>query len=643
LSLLTVTNIELAYGTQIILDGATLAVDPGEKIGLVGRNGSGKTSLMRILLGAQAPDRGEVQLQRGIRVGYLSQDPEFDVHATVRATAEGAFTELHQLHVALHELFERMAEASADELTRLLKTQARLEAQIEAAGGYAIDHRIDATLHGLGFDNAQFQLNVGSLSGGQRGRLGLARLLLEAPDLLLLDEPTNHLDIAGREWLETFLADSYPGAVIVVSHDRWLLDRLVSRIVEVEAGAIREYPGGYEKYVSLRRERQLTQTRAYKKQLDHVRREQGYIRRYKAGQRARQAKGRETRLDRFKEQAMVERPVELDVMKLALPPSPRSGDLVIEASGIGKSYGERTLFGELDLVVTRGDRIGVIGPNGSGKSTLLRCLLAEFEPDTGTVRCGSRLSIGYYQQLHDHLDADLTVWEYLQSVVPSPDGRGPASEQQARDLAGAFLFSGLEQDKRLGEVSGGERSRAVLAGLVAGAHNLLVLDEPMNHLDIPSAERLEQVLTRNGSPSAGQYDGTLILVSHDRALLQATCNTLVVLDGEGAANVFEGSYLDLQSRSQPQDVAPAPKPRRTKQPKASATPSKADPLRRLKLDELEKQIEQIEGQISRIDQKLVSPKATRDGDYCRELLAAREALRQSLVPLEQEWAHRAQD
>src|SRR5262245_52212418 len=278
---------------------------------------------MKVMTGQLSPDSGTVSLQRSARAGYLSQDPNLDPDDTVRDAAERAFTELHDLHVQAHQLYEQMSEAAGEALEKLLKQQAKLDAAIEAAGGYAIDHKIDAMLHGLGFTDDQFTLKVSALSGGQKGRLGLARLLLEEPDLLLLDEPTNHLDIAGRQWLEEFLADEYPGAVIVVSHDRWLLDRVVSRIIDVERGAIREYPGNYHKYIELRRERQLTEARVYDKQVDRIRQEQGFIDRYRAGQRARQAKGREARLERFKRD-VVERPIELEVMNLQLPTAERS-------------------------------------------------------------------------------------------------------------------------------------------------------------------------------------------------------------------------------------------------------------------------------------------------------------------------------
>jgi len=633
--LLTLANVTCAFGSHVVLDEVTLSIEPGEKIGLIGRNGSGKTTLMRVMLGELKPDAGGHQLARGARVGYLRQDPAFEADETVRDAAEGAFAKLHRLHQVIEEVYEQMADATGSDLDRLMKRQARLETEMESAGGYAVGHRIEASLHGLGFTDDQMKLKTAVLSGGQLSRLGLARLLLEEPDLLLLDEPTNHLDIDGRQWLEHFLAEEYRGAVLVVSHDRWLLDRIVTRIVEVERGRLQEYPGNYHKYVALRDQQRLTHRRTYEKQLDRIRREEGYIRRYKAGQRARQAKGRESKLDRFKETELIDRPVELDVMNLSLPTAPRSGDQVIAAEAISKRYGDRILFEKLNMSLTRGDRLGIIGPNGAGKTTLVNCLLGHVKPDSGSVRVGSRLSIGYYRQIPHDLDPTMEVWRYLQSVIVSLDGQARASEQQARDLAGAFLFSGGEQDKILGDLSGGERARAVLAGLMAGAHNLLVLDEPSNHLDIPSAERLEEAVS-----SAGGYQGTLLLVTHDRALIDATCNELLVLDGAGGASQFHGGYSQWVERTEAEarqrdEAAAGAAPKRRRRKKAAPT-SGREPL-----DRLERRIERIEQSISEIDRSLLEPDVYTDGGRCRDLQVHRAELRDKLAPLETEWARRA--
>jgi ATP-binding cassette subfamily F protein 3 len=657
MAIATVNNLRHGYGGTLVLDGATLSIADGERIGLVGRNGCGKSTLMKVLAGDLQVDEGNVQVNRSAKVGYLSQHPRLDPSKTLREEAATAFAVIDILHAELDQVFTDMATAEGPKLEALFRRQEEIEARINRAGGYAIDHRVDATLHGLGFVDREFGTPVTSLSGGQKARLGLAKLLLEEPDLLLLDEPTNHLDIDGRRWLETFLAEEYVGAVVLVSHDRWLLDRVVTRIVEIDRGSVREYPGNYHAYVNLRRERQLSEARVYEKQLDKIRAEEEYIRKYKAGQRAKQARGRQTRLERFKEEHLVERSVELDVMHLSLPTPPRVGDIVTTAEHLTKKYGEKRLFSDFSLSVKPGDRIGIIGPNGAGKTTLVRALLGDLEADSGLVRRSPRLAIGWFRQTQDHLDLTLTVSQFLQSVIIGLDGSTKGSEQQARDLAGAFLFSGRDQDKPLSVLSGGERARAVLAGLVASAKNLLVLDEPTNHLDIPSAERLEQSLLDYGSDEgAGGTGGAVLLITHDRALLDAVCDRLVILDGQGRATVFEGGYSEYLAKFPPSAVERVkeeePKPaakasNAKKQPSAEAKKSgqpkgPKGPHAKLTLDEIERRIEALETKIRGIDRDLANPAVYSSPAKAKDLATQRERVVADLRPLEEEWARRAE-
>jgi ATP-binding cassette subfamily F protein 3 len=663
------SSIRHGYGTKIVLDGATVGIEAGEKVGLVGRNGGGKSTLMKVMAGIIAPDSGSVQIQRGARIGYLSQDPRLDPGDTLRHAAARAFAELDRLHRELEATYEKMAAPDAD-IDQLLKRQARLEEEMERAGGYAIDHRIDETLHGLGFTDAQFNLPVTALSGGQRARVGLARLLLEQPDLLLLDEPTNHLDIEGRKWLEHFLADEYPGAVLLVSHDRRLLDYVVHRIVEVEQGRVLEYPGNYADFIELRRERLLNHQRVFDKQQDKIRSEQQYIMRYKAGQRAKQARGRQTRLERYQRDEVGERPIELETMNLELPKAPRVGDHVLRAAGLSKRYDQKVLFSNLDISVTPGDRIGIIGPNGAGKTTLVRALLGDLNPDAGELKVSPQLSVGYFRQTQDHIDRTITVWEYLQRVIISNEGGARASEQQARNLAGAFLFSGNEQEKLVGDLSGGERARMVIAGLVAAAHNLIVLDEPTNHLDIPSAERMEAALAT--AEEGGAYEGSLILISHDRALLDACCTKLVIMDGQGGARVFEGSWSEWEARHAEELAAreaeakadaerqrqreakasssKAPAPKAAAGPAAPAAPKKSTAPRPpgakrapedMSTDDLEARITQIEERTRALDAELMDPAVYTDAKRSQKLTQERTRLQQELEPLEFEWSRRS--
>jgi len=658
LPILTCTNVAHRYGEDIILDGVSLSIEQGERIGVVGRNGTGKSTLLKILGGVLKHDQGNVSLQRGMKTGYLQQDPVFDPEETLRGAAEAAFERLHALHLELNGVFEEMAHAQGEELDRLLDRQVKLETEIVAAGGYAVDHKIDEVLHGVGFTDSQFSQKVGSLSGGQRGRLALCKLLLESPDVLLLDEPTNHLDIEARQWLESFLVNEYRGAVLLISHDRYLLDNVVNRIIETEQGRLIDYPGNYEKFRELRAERRTVMLRAFEAQQDRFRKEEAYIRRYKAGQRARQAKGRETRLEREKNAKTLERPMELAVFSLRLPESPRCSDSVASGRGLAKAYAardgtEKVLFHDLDISINRGERVGIIGPNGAGKTTLVRCLLGEVPVDAGVVRLGSNVIPGYYRQTHVGLDMSLPVWRYLQNVILKEVPGKAWSEQQARDLAGAFLFGGTEQEKELGVLSGGERSRAVLAGLLASAKNLLILDEPTNHLDIDSAERLEEALSLEGG-----YDGTLILISHDRALIDAVCDQLIILDGHGGAEVFPGGYTlwhekdvkrrreraaaEARAKAHAEEAAkrkaagvapPAPKAKRPDQP--------ASKLERLTTLDLEQRIEKIETRLREVDRLIAEPDTWRDHARMNQLGNERTKLLGEKEPLEFEWSRRA--
>jgi len=662
MSLVTLANLRFGHGTRLLLDGVSGSIHEGERVGLVGRNGCGKSTLFKLIAGILKPDDGEVQIARTVRIGYLEQDPRLPQGKTLRGAAAEAFASIDQLKEELEGVFERMGTAEPDELDKLMARQVSLEEAIDAAGGYAVDHKIDAALHGLGFTDADFELPVKSLSGGQKARLGLARLLLSNPDLLLLDEPTNHLDIEGRRWLEDFLAEEFKGSVVLISHDRWLLDRVVNRIIEIDRGVLREYPGNYAAFRSLRVERMLTVERQHEKQQDRIRQEQAFIDRYRAGQRAKQARGRETRLERFKEEALVEKHAEMGVMSLELPDPPQMGDFAFVAENISKSFGDRVCFKNLTLSARPGERIGIIGPNGAGKTTLVRTLLGDLEADSGEIKRSPRLSIGWFRQTQDHIDRNLLAWEFLQNTIRSLEGSPRASEQEARNLAGAFLFTGEEQDKAIGDLSGGERGRLVLASLIASAKNLLVLDEPTNHLDIPSAERLEEALDKFGAidksriGGKGGHGGVLLLISHDRALLDDVCDRLVILDGNGGARVFDGSYRDWEDRERAdrreadakakgkeREKARKQEPARTEPkpaPKEGPKPVKSR-FSNLPLEKIESRIADIGRELLKIDADFADPKVASDAGKMKKLLTRRDELQKEQSELEEEWLRKS--
>ena len=658
---LAATNLEHQYGDDLILDGVSISIEDDERVGVVGRNGTGKSTLLKILGGVLTPDSGSVSATKGARTGYLSQTPDLDPGVTLRDAVAGAFAHLHELAVELDGVFTAMGDAGGAELDRLLARQHRLEERIEAEGGMELDHKIDAVIEGLGFTGAQHGVRVKDLSGGQRARVALARLLLQQPRVLLLDEPTNHLDISGREWLETFLRDEFRGAVVLISHDRYLLDRVVDRIVEIEDARLIDYPGNYRAFREQRAQRRLTQLRAYEKQQTQFKREEAFIRKFKAGQRAKQARGRESRLDREKARS-IEKPLELDALRLSLPRARRSGDIVLTARGISKRYTNddaptTRLFEDLDLRIERGERWGVIGPNGAGKSTLVRVLLGEQAPDSGSVTQGTNLDIGHFTQTLDHLSPGASVYRQIQEDVRrDTDERVVLSELQARTIAGAFLFSGDEQEKEIRVLSGGERARVVLAALLASAKNLLVLDEPTNHLDIPSAERLEEAFAlerhdpKTGETTTGAYTGTLVLISHDRALIDAVCDHLVVLDGEGGVELFHGNYSQWRARAADAN-SEGPKSSRGSgtKPTAGAGPDRTasgtstrNRFSWMPVEKIETRIREIETEIRRLDAELGDASVWQDLERANALTDERDALSGELGELEEEWIRKAE-
>tara|TARA_R110002073_G_scaffold239285_1_gene400736 strand:+ start:274556 stop:276541 length:1986 start_codon:yes stop_codon:yes gene_type:complete len=657
---LTGTNLKLSYGEVEILKGMSFTVEPDEKIGVVGRNGSGKSTLLKVLSGLIKQDEGTVVVQQGSRVGYLHQNHDLKMNDTLVEAAARAFEIVEKLHAELEVVYEQMADAQDEQLQKLLNEQIRLDKAIENAGGYANDHKVEQILHGLGFTDSQFEIKVKDLSGGQKARVALAKLLLENPTVLLLDEPTNHLDVAGREWLEEFLRDTYQGAVVLISHDRYLLDKVVKRIVEVEDGRLVEYPGNYAAFRKQRVERRVTMLRAYEKQQEVFKREEAFIRQFKAGQRAKQAKGRESRLDREKLSAL-ERPVELDDMKLSLPKAERTGDIVVSAREISKSYpatdgSTKVLFHDLTFHIERGQRWGIIGPNGAGKTTLVRCLLEEQEIDSGKTKLGSKLAVGHFNQTHEGLDPDITVYRHIQNTIrKETDERVMMSEQDARNLAGAFMFSGRDQEKQIGVMSGGEQARAVLAALLASAKNVLVLDEPTNHLDIQASERLEKTIARThenpktGEKTEGDFEGTIIVISHDRALIDAVCDHILVLDGNGNAEVFAGTYTDwkLSKNTEKGAFVPTKQARPVpviKQEAPVCKPAISQEKNRfswMSIDKIDEQLKAHEIELKRIDAELGDSDVWNDFERANKLTERRDIIKIELGELETEWLNKS--
>ncbi|HOJ23194.1 MAG TPA: ABC-F family ATP-binding cassette domain-containing protein, partial [Armatimonadota bacterium] len=529
MSLLSVGELSKSYGTQEVLRSVSFIVGPGEKVALVGRNGCGKSTLLRLIAGKEEPDAGRVSLLPRTHIGYLSQEPDLSAGTTLLDAVTWAVPRLVELERRLQELEARL-EGHPSDAEELYAEYAEAQQEFAQAGGPAYAGRVKATLAGLGFRESDYELPVTALSGGQRTRAALAMLLLQEPDLLLLDEPTNHLDLPAIEWLEEYLTRTR-SALILVSHDRYFLDRVVTRVLELEEAEIHSYPGNYTAYSRIREERLARQQAVYERQLQQVEKLEEYIRRYGAGNRATMAKSREKALARIQLEPPRTRKAE---MRLDLSPGLRSGTEVVCIERLSKSYDGKQLFSGLELVVRRGERVGIVGPNGSGKTTLLRILMGQVDADAGHFAFGHNVEPGYFAQDLSGANPENTLLEEILDA-------GAATVEDARSLLARFLFFGDDVFKRVGDLSGGETNRMALARLLLSHANLLLLDEPTNHLDIAARDRLEEALLA--------FPGTVICASHDRYLLDRIATRIVEVAG-GEARVYDDTYAEYRRRKE---------------------------------------------------------------------------------------------
>ena len=534
MSLLSATDLAKAFGAQDVFEGVTLAIPHQSRIALVGPNGVGKTTLLRVLAGLEQPDRGRTQRARGLRVGYLPQETlAAEGRQSLQALSlwdfcVGALADLRSQEAELARLEGEMADPH--QAVRAMARYGPLQEAFERAGGYAYPSRVRRVLGGLGFTPPEDSVPLGRLSGGERTRAELARLLLEDPDLLILDEPTNHLDVEAVEWLEGWLVE-WPGSALVVSHDRYLLDRVAEAVWELTPRGLESFRGNYTAYVQQRQERRAFQQVTFDAQQEHMRKEQEYIRRNIAGQNTRQAQGRRKRLERMLRDEAIDRPKTEKTVHLALRTAPRSGDLVLETEALQVGYADdpAALFSVPDLVLKRAECAALIGPNGAGKTTFLKTILGDTPAFSGSVRMGAGLHLGYFAQAHQGLDPNRTVLQEIQETAP----RWTVS--QCRDFLARFLFTGDSIDKTIAILSGGERGRVALAKLALQGANLLLLDEPTNHLDLPSQEILQAALQ--------EFPGTILLVSHDRYLVNALATQVwAIHPGTRRMQVFTGNY-----------------------------------------------------------------------------------------------------
>ncbi len=633
-----------------MLRGTSLQVNPGEHVGLVGRNGAGKSTIFRLVRSEETADRGDVVRARGVRLGLLDQHVHFKPGSTVHESALAAFGRLQQIEHEMHELEHRMAEAD-DDLDKILERYSDLQHEFEHEGGFEYAARAESILQGLGFDRDMWSLETEKLSGGQQNRLGLACLLLAQPDVLLLDEPTNHLDVNAVEWLEEFLQE-YESAFVIISHDRYFLDRCCRRIIELENGRASSYTGNYSAYLVEREERREAQQRAYDNQQQLIAKTEEFIRRNIAGQKTKQAKSRRKMLEKLERLDAV-RP-DQSSGDFRLQAIERTGNHVLTVTELAVGYPEKHLAGDISFILRRGECLGIIGPNGSGKTTFLKTILNKIPALSGEVRWGPKVQIGYYAQQLDDLDDRNEIIMELRRVAAAT-----ATAGELRSFLAKFLFTGDDVYKHVRDLSGGEKGRLALAKLIYSRVNVLVLDEPTNHLDIPSREALEEALSA--------YEGTIITISHDRYFLDRVATQILALDGLGGAEHYDGDYTEyhdwklgirsLSPASAPvaqseqenlvsvvaapvvtSEVPPVPvkaKPQPPKKPGVKVVKKKKTETRTPELVETE--IAQAESKLGEISQQMGTPEVARDP---QRLIALNDEYQQTeafLKSLYEEW------
>lgn len=520
-------------GQRVIFIEASAALQKGEKVGLVGPNGAGKSTLFRMMTKQEDPDEGQVLVDRGVSIGFFSQDVgEMAGRSAVAEVMNGAGA-VSEVAAELAQLETAMADPEQfDQLDTILERFGEVQARFEELGGYALDGKAREVLHGLGFSQAMMDGDVGNLSGGWKMRVALGRILLMRPDVMLLDEPSNHLDLESLIWLEQFLA-GYDGALLMTSHDRAFMNRIINKVIEIDGGTLTGYSGDYEFYEQQRAINEKQQQAQFERQQAMLAKEVSFIERFKArASHAAQVQSRVKKLDKIDR---VEPPKRRQAMSFEFPPAPRSGDVVASLQGVDKSYGSKVIYKGLDLLIRRGERCCIMGVNGAGKSTLLKLIAGATQPDAGTVTIGSAVKMGYFaQHAMDVLDGSLTIFETLERAFPL------ANQGALRSLAGGFGFSGDEVEKSCRVLSGGEKARLVMALMLFDPPNFLVLDEPTNHLDIGTKEMLIKALEN--------YEGTMLFVSHDRHFLAALSNRVLELSADGL-HQYGGGYTEYVART----------------------------------------------------------------------------------------------
>ncbi len=639
MAVVRLNNVTKQFGTNVVLSGASLEIREGETVGLVGVNGAGKTTLFRLITGELKQDLGEITRAKRSSIGHLKQEPELDGDKTLHDEVGSVFTELLALEDRMHELSDQMAHAEpGEELTKLLDRYDRVNSEFIAAGGHGFETRLSEILSGLGFSETDGSQTLSTMSGGQKCRAALAKLLLEDRPMLLMDEPTNHLDIDAVRWLERFLG-GHRGGAVVISHDRYLLDLICSRIIEVSNKNVYSYPGNYSNFAETKERRLLTEKRQLEKDDAFIKKERAFIAKHMSGQRTAEAKGRRTRLERrLKAGEFVTEATKgqrtAGISFDGTDKNRSTGPTAVRGDDLAMGFGDKTLFTDLSFQLPIGERLGITGPNGTGKTTLLKIILGQQEPLSGTVEIEGSPTIGYYSQDHNEMDPTRTVVEEFRANDPT------LTEEQARAYLGRFLFTGNDAFKLVSKLSGGEQSRVRLATLIRKAPDVLVLDEPTNHLDIPSREALERALA--------DFPGTVIAVSHDRYFLDQMATRMLVIRPEGVTRHTGNytSYLEWleakKTRATDTETKTAKKKRQQQKRNTTTKKVRSNEHDHRSIEAIEALVIEHEGKLAALHERFNEPEVYRDPDTLSELKEAASEIERTLAELDKVWQERAE-
>ena len=633
--ILSCQGISKSFGEKVILEDASFHIEEREKAALIGNNGAGKTTLLRIIMNELHADSGQVVLMKDKQIGYLAQYQDVQGHRTVYEELLSTKQYIIDMEERMRSMELEMKHASGEELDRLMNSYTRLTHEFELENGYAYKSELMGVLNGLGFAEEDFNKQVATLSGGQKTRVALGKLLISKPDILLLDEPTNHLDMESIAWLETYLLN-YPGAVFIVSHDRYFLDKVVTKVVEIEAGHVRMYSGNYSAYAEKKAQLRDAQYKAYLNQQRDIKHQEAVIVKLKSFNREKSIKRAESREKMLNKIQRIEKPLEVQSqMRLSLEPRVVSGNDVLTVEELAKSFPQQKLFSNISFQIKRGERVALIGNNGTGKTTMLKILNGLLDADAGSFSLGAKVQIGYYDQEHHVLHAEKTIFQEISDTYPT------LTETEIRNMLAAFLFTGDDVFKEISALSGGERGRVSLAKLMLSEANFLILDEPTNHLDIASKEILEEALN--------SYTGTVLYVSHDRYFINQTATRILDLTNQSVVN-YIGDYdyylekkEELTEKYAPSAVETATEAKEEAPSEGKLTwqQQKEEQARKRKqeneLKKVEKRIEELETRDKEIDDTLVLPDVCTNVGRCAELSREKDKIQQELEELYEKW------